>query len=99
MLTGSVVQWSRLGGSRSWCRASVCVAYLEALEDRRLLSFSPAVNHTVGINPQDIVTADFNNDGRLDIATVNAGSNNVSVLLGNGAGGFAGSQQFPASND
>src|SRR5262245_30030305 len=38
-----------------------------------------------GITPGDIVTADFNGDGRLDLAIANTGSNNVSVLLGNGA--------------
>jgi Calx-beta domain/FG-GAP-like repeat len=40
------------------------------------------------------VTADFNGDGKLDLATANTGSNNVSVLLGNGAGGFGAPQQF-----
>ncbi|HOX38183.1 MAG TPA: FG-GAP-like repeat-containing protein, partial [Candidatus Brocadiia bacterium] len=32
--------------------------------------------------------SDFNNDGNSDLATANSGSNNVSVLLGDGAGGF-----------
>ena len=31
---------------------------------------------------------DFNRDGRMDVAVANSGSNNVSILLGDGAGGF-----------
>src|SRR5262249_32994106 len=34
-----------------------------------------------------IATGDFNEDGITDLATANAGSNTVSVLLGQGAGG------------
>ena len=60
----------------------------EALEDRCLLSLTPALNYSVGTGPQAVVAADFNNDGRLDLATANAGSNSVSVLLGDGQGGF-----------
>ena len=64
----------------------------EALEDRRLLSFSPATTFPVGQNPQAVVTADFNNDGKLDLAATGydyeLGDGNVSVLLGNGNGSF-----------
>ena len=66
----------------------------ETFEGRRLLSLSPAVNYSGGLNPQEIVTADFNNDGRLDLATLNPVDDieytrvKVSVLLGDGAGGF-----------
>jgi hypothetical protein len=35
-----------------------------------------------------VVAADFNGDGKLDLATANQNGNNVSVLLGNGSGGF-----------
>ena len=62
--------------------------FFEALEDRSLLSFSPATSYRAGPNPQDVVAADFNNDGRLDLATANADSNSVSVLLDNGDGTF-----------
>src|ERR1700739_596323 len=36
-----------------------------------------------------IITADFNNDNKLDLATANFANQNVSVLLGDGAGNFA----------
>jgi len=61
---------------------------LEALEERTLLSFSPAVNYPVGQAPQAVVTGDFNGDGRLDLAALNASDNSVSVLLGNADGTF-----------
>jgi hypothetical protein len=35
-----------------------------------------------------VVTADFNNDGHLDLATANPAAGTVSVLLGDGRGGF-----------
>jgi hypothetical protein len=44
---------------------------------------------TAGNQPAGIVMGDFNNDGRQDVATANAGSNNVSVFLGDGIGGLS----------
>jgi hypothetical protein len=38
--------------------------------------------------PADLAVADFDGDGKQDIVTVNNGTNDVSVLPGNGAGGF-----------
>ena len=67
---------------------------LESLEDRCLLSFSPAVNYPVGANPQAVVTGDFNGDGRLDLAVANSSSNTVSILLGNANGTFQAAQNF-----
>jgi hypothetical protein len=61
---------------------------VEALEDRCLLSFNPPVSYAVGASPHAVVTADFNNDGRLDLATANNIDNTVSVLLGNADGTF-----------
>ena len=39
--------------------------------------------------PTAIVAADFNGDGKLDLAVVNEGGNTVSIFLGNGDGTFA----------
>src|SRR5437588_3534042 len=41
-----------------------------------------------GTNPVSIATADLNGDGHLDLLTTNYISDNVSVLFGNGHGGF-----------
>jgi hypothetical protein len=43
----------------------------------------------VGSYPMHLITADFNNDGKLDVATANYGSDNVSVLLCISPGVFA----------
>ncbi|MGH8174208.1 MAG: beta strand repeat-containing protein, partial [Rhodanobacteraceae bacterium] len=44
--------------------------------------------------PRAIVLADVTGDGKLDIVTANAESNNVSVLAGDGAGVFADALNF-----
>lgn len=67
---------------------------VEGLEDRRLMTFTPAGSYVINATPSVIATADFNNDGNLDLATcANAVTGSVSVLLGNGAGGFGAAQR------
>ena len=51
-------------------------------------TFATAVNYPVGSNPANLVVADFNGDGKLDVATANVNSNTVSILPGNGDGTF-----------
>ncbi len=52
--------------------------------------FAPAPGSPVpvGSNPQGVVVGDFNGDGIADLAVANFSSNNVSILLGDGSGGF-----------
>lgn len=52
----------------------------------------------VGDQPFDIALGDLNNDGTLDIATANMDSNNVSVLLNDGVGGFAAQTTFASGS-
>lgn len=42
----------------------------------------------LGVNLQGIVAADFNNDGKLDVAVTDSVGNTVMILLGNGDGTF-----------
>ena len=50
---------------------------------------SPSVPEvTVGTGPFSVAIGDFNGDGIQDFATANFNSMNVSIRLGNGAGGF-----------
>ncbi len=45
---------------------------------------------TAATTPSSGAIGDFNNDGKQDLAITNTGSNNVSIRLGNGSGGFSG---------
>ncbi|WP_263372791.1 beta strand repeat-containing protein [Granulicella aggregans] len=49
---------------------------------------NPSTTYAVGQNPSWIGAADFNSDGFLDLAVVNTTSNNVTILKGDGVGGF-----------
>ena len=44
---------------------------------------------TVGSSPRAVVKGYFNGDNNLDLAVSNGGSNNLSILLGNGNGTFS----------
>ncbi len=61
--------------------------------------FSPAPGSpfAAGANPTSVAVGDFNGDGKLDLAVTNAGSNGVTVLLGNGSGGFSPAPGSPIS--
>lgn len=61
--------------------------------------FAEARNTAVGAAPISVVVADFNGDQKLDVAVTNFGTqavpgNEISVLLGNGQGGFGPATQF-----
>ena len=47
------------------------------------------VSYAAGTNAHGVTVADLNGDSNPDLAVANAGSNNVSVLLGQGNGTFA----------
>ncbi|MFN0100991.1 MAG: FG-GAP-like repeat-containing protein [Bryobacteraceae bacterium] len=51
----------------------------------------------VGVGPYSIAIADFNADGKPDVATANLGAASVSVLLGNGTGGFSAAAGSPVA--
>jgi hypothetical protein len=44
--------------------------------------------YATGNDPKGVITADFNNDGVLDLATANLIDHTISILLGNGDGTF-----------
>lgn len=50
----------------------------------------------VGVSPQAVESGDFNGDGRRDLAVANSGSNSVTILLAQAAGGFLPEAGSPA---
>ena len=60
--------------------------------------FASPTSYAVGSLPLDVAVGDLNGDGKPDIAVVNSGSNDVSVLLGNGDGTFQPATNFDVGN-
>jgi extracellular elastinolytic metalloproteinase len=58
------------------------------------LTFGPAFDFVVGEEPLQVILADFDRDGALDIATANAVGQSVSVLLNRGTGTFFPGQEY-----
>ena len=56
---------------------------------------APGSPFAVGTNPWSAAVGDFNGDGKPDLAVANESSNNVTVLLGNGSGGFTAASGSP----
>ncbi len=52
-------------------------------------------NLSAGQTPSTVINADFNRDGNQDLAIGNFGSNDISILLGDGAGNFAPAVNIP----
>ncbi len=62
-------------------------------------SFLPATGSpfTAGSSPGFVVSADFNSDGNNDLAIANIQGNTITLLLGNGVGGFSSAPSSPFS--
>ncbi len=61
--------------------------------------FEQTSNYTAGDGPFSIFSADFNGDGKADLVSANHYGNNVSVLLGNGAGSFSSAVNYSVGLD
>jgi hypothetical protein len=51
-------------------------------------TFTQGATANAGATPVSMAAADFNGDGKMDLAVVNVTQDNISVLLGNGDGTF-----------
>ena len=56
-------------------------------------TFGPKTDYRIGYGPNDIIAADLNGDGKVDLATANYTDGTASVLLNKGDGTF-----LPATN-
>ena len=59
------------------------------------VDFSGPTDYPVGSNELSLVKGDFNADGDPDLASTEAGSGGVNVLLGGAGGSFTGPTNFP----
>ncbi|WP_338221395.1 FG-GAP-like repeat-containing protein [Algoriphagus sp. oki45] len=57
-------------------------------------TFGAKTDFGTGSIPNSVSIGDFNGDGNQDLAVANSGSNNLSILLGNGEGGFGAKMDF-----
>src|SRR5262249_35334718 len=53
------------------------------------------IDHATGEYPRSLALGDLNGDGRLDLAVVNFHGASISVLLGDGGGGFSARTDYP----
>jgi len=58
-------------------------------------TFQPHNDFPAGSKPRSVIPADFNGDGKIDLAVANYGSSNVSLLLGKGDGTFSSGIDYP----
>lgn len=58
-------------------------------------TFKPATRYYAGDQPTQLAVADFNKDGKPDIAVTNRTQETVTVLLGNGDGSFQSPKKYP----
>ncbi len=61
-------------------------------------TFAPEVHYDVENDPVSVAVADFDGDGKPDLAVANAQSENVSVLLNHGGGTFPTKTDYPAAS-
>ena len=68
-----------------------CLAALLFANKLNAQLFSPATQYglVAGALPGAVTSADFNGDGKADLAVANSNPNNISVLLVSGSGTFA----------
>src|SRR5580765_5800973 len=80
-----------------WLTFGVALAAFAALIATASAAFveAPGSPVAVGSFPADIAVADFDGDGNPDLATANLASNDVSVVLGDGGGGFSAAPGSP----
>jgi hypothetical protein len=98
MLRTAWRRWlNRTGPSRP---AVTCRPVLEQLEDRTVptLLGSPTL-FNAGSFPQAVAVADFNGDGKADLAVADYSTGKVSILLGNGDGTFQAAHTYDVGSE
>jgi len=72
--------------------------FFETTRPTSSVALSAPASFNAGSSPFALATGDFNGDGKLDLVVANFGSNNISVLLGNGDGTFQAAVNYSAGS-
>ena len=93
-------KWKRITGKVPLGMAVLVVAavIIVAPMDVHAISFFGARTFNAGTNPYDVITGDFNGDGKADLAVANDIDNNISVLINKGDGTFKATVNYVAGN-
>lgn len=86
---------ARIGGCLAAIGLSLLLQAGAVPPSSTLFTEAPGSPLAVGSQPAAVAVGDENSDGKLDAIVANSGSDNVSVLLGDGRGGFRNAPQSP----
>jgi hypothetical protein len=104
--TGFKVNWAATADLNGDAKPDIVTANPGSWDVSVLLNkgngtFADAVDYLTGAQPASgnspgaVALADFNGDGRMDVAATNSAENNVAVLLNQGKGDFPGPRNLP----
>src|SRR6266850_1682028 len=95
-LASGLLSLTQTARSRRAIFALLLILALVTITERTYgqVTFSSAASFPAGLQPWNIISGDFNGDGKTDLAVVNKNGNNVSVLIGNGNGTFQAAVNF-----
>jgi hypothetical protein len=74
------------------------VVFLPVTSPTSLISLSRS-DYVTGSAPDSVATADFNRDGKLDLAVANFSDNTVSIFMGTGDGSFQAQVDYATATD
>ena len=75
------------------------ISLLDGTPDGGLADPSLATSYSTGIDPTQVVAASLTKDGLTDLVVLNQGSQDISIFLNNGKGGFITMPLVDAGND
>jgi hypothetical protein len=97
--TGARSLWAYYAGDTTY-NVSTSATLPQVVNAYASINFNAAAlsPFSTGQFPQAQAVGDFNGDGRMDVAVANYGSENITLYLGNGSGGFTEASGSPVAS-